>query len=283
MKATDQEFKKVREYVYKVCGIILTEDKRYLVEQRLEPVIKGLGMGGFHEFAAKVENSNDFLLRNTIIEAITTNETSFFRDGHPFETFRDFLLPKLGQLIQDRKGRLGGGKAGIWCAASSTGQEPYSLAMLVHEYAKAQAHLGISLDNFSILATDISSEVLEKAVSAKYTQLEVSRGLSRDKREENFEQNGNYWVLKESIRNLVQFKRLNITEPFQNLGMFDLIFCRNMLIYFDDETKKRIFYQFRKMLPETGVLVLGACENLNHITADFKSFYHKKTILYSVQ
>lgn len=283
MELSMQEFQELSAHIYKLCGLDIRAEKHYLVKQRLEPLAVTFGSGSFKGLIDKIRQNTDMRLRNEVIEAMTTNETFFFRDVHPFDAFRDHMLPRLGELIVKRKavhGQRKGAKVNIWSAASSTGQEPYSLAMLIGEYVQANAYRGIALEDFTILATDISSMVLSKAIAGQYTDMEVNRGLSPERRDKYFKKEGNFWNIDGLFQSMVDFRRINITEPFAMLGGFDVIFCRNILIYFDDDTKRRIFTQFHQALPDTGYLVLGACENMNMLNDRFESTMHKGTIVY---
>ncbi len=283
MELSMQEFQELSKFIYKLCGLDIKEEKHYLVKQRLSHLALSFGSGSFQGLIDKIRTGSDTRLRDQIIEAITTNETFFFRDVHPFDTFRDLILPRLGEIIRQRKAsphQRKGAKVNIWSAASSTGQEPYTLAMLIHEYVTANGHRGITLQDFGILATDISTGVLSKAIAGKYTDMEISRGLSPERRDRHFRKDGNMWAVSEALESMVDFRRVNLTEPFTMLGGFDVIFCRNILIYFDDDTKRRIFLQFHQALPDTGYLMLGACENMNMLSDKFESSRHKDTILY---
>jgi len=174
MQSTTQEFDEIRNYIFKISGMEIRDEKRYLVQQRLEPVVRSFGLNDFTGLIQRMTIDGDMRLRDKVIEAITTNETFFFRDVHPFDTFSDYILPELGERIRKRKSSPFGrkeSKVSIWCAASSTGQEPYSLAMLISEYAEANKYAGVGTNDFSILATDISSEVLAKALSGEYTEM----------------------------------------------------------------------------------------------------------------
>lgn len=281
MKLQPQEFTDLSGYIYKVCGISIGGEKQYLVEQRLFRLAKSAG--SFQGLINKLKTGGDARLRDDVIEAITTNETSFFRDGHPFETFREALLPALEQMIIQRKKsaiQRRGAKVRIWSAAASTGQEAYSMAMLIHEHVKANAHKGMSLDDFTILATDISSSVLAQAIAGHYSEMEIARGLSPERRAKYFTKTDSGWAVNNELQSIVEFRRINITEPFTTLGGFDVIFCRNILIYFDDNTKRKIMQQMHQLLSPEGYLMLGACENVQGMGVDFESVPHKSTILH---
>ena len=193
MEISVQEFDLLRLYIHSLCGITIPDDKSYLIQQRLEPVVAAAGCNGFGEFYRKLKQSPLPKIEEQIINSITTNETSFFRDVHPFTAFKEYILPRLGEIIRERKKRDAyrkGPKVAIWSAGASTGQEPYSLAILIHEYATANSLLGISMEDFGLLATDVSSETLSKAVAGEYNEMEIKRGLSPDLMEKYFIQSG---------------------------------------------------------------------------------------------
>jgi chemotaxis protein methyltransferase CheR len=270
MELAPRTFDELRQLIHRLCGLVLADDKAYLIRHRLEPLVRAAGCRDFEEFAQKLRGPEGETLHDPIVEAITTSETSFFRDGHPFEAFRRYLLPRLGELAKGRPLRL-------WCAAAATGQEPYSLAMLIDEYATANR---LRADAFSILATDVSAKVLAEATAARYSQHEVARGLTPEQTARHFQKHGKYWVLREPVRRLVRFQTLNLTRPFGGLGTFEAIFCRNVLIYFDETTRRRICEQFYALLNAGGWLVLGSAENLYGISDRFASGVYGDTIVY---
>lgn len=284
MEMTKTDFRIICDYIRKACGIDLTDDKEYLVNQRLESVAKGQGCLNFMEFALLLRASQDPLVRDLVVAAITTNETSFFRDGHPFEMFRNTILPQLVSIARDRKNRpfdAKGAKISIWSAASSTGQEPYSLSIIINEYLSTHRDAGVSADDFVIVATDISSRVLAQALTGEYSNMEVNRGLTDSQKAVYFNREDDKWAIKEYLKSIVEFRRVNINEPFMHLGGFDVIFCRNMLIYFSIETRKRIFEQFHCMLTDKGALVLGSTENMYGVSDLFESHHVGESIYYS--
>jgi chemotaxis protein methyltransferase CheR len=262
MELNERDFDLLREHIRKLCGLHIQDEKKYLVVQRLENLVKDCACSDFSSFCRLLEEKPDRELNEKIITRITTNETSFFRDQHPFEAFRDRLLPELGKRLRQAKGNGSSAKVNIWSAASSTGQEPYSLAMIISDYLKANACMGVSAEDFRILATDISDRVLSKAREGVFNQIEVSRGLSEEARERHFVKDGKNWRVRRDVASLVDFQRLNLTESFSLLPVFDLIFCRNVLIYFDDVTRRDILARFHRKLAADGVLFLGVSENL---------------------
>jgi chemotaxis protein methyltransferase CheR len=284
MELTRPEFDLLRRYIHSLCGLTLFEDKSYLIQQRLEPIVSAAGCKGFGEFYQMLKQNPLLNVREQIINAITTNETSFFRDEHPFIAFEKYILPRLGELIRERKARDGvrkGPKVSIWSAGASSGQEPYSLAMLIHEYASANRSRGITKNDFRLVGTDISSETLKKAVAGEYTELEVRRGLSPNRMSAYFKKIGARWVVESAIRSMVEFRQINLAKPFTMLGGFDSILCRNVLIYFDVDTKKRLLDQFCEILSDGGFLILGSSENLYGITRRFEPVNFKETLIYT--
>ncbi len=283
MDLNDTDFERISKYVHQICGIALNEQKKYLVEQRLESVAVTQNCRNFTEFAQLISCCADDTLRDQIIAAITTNETSFFRDKHPFSLFRNHILPRLIATAESRLSRVPmrrGAKASILSAGASTGQEPYSLAVLIHEALQFRAKGGLTPDDFSILATDVSSRALAKAIAGEYNEMEIGRGLTDLQKALYFTQVGQTWSIKNEIRRMVEFRKINFVQPFSYLGAFDVIFCRNVLIYFDEDSKKRILKQFHGMLPEEGVLVLGASENAYGYGDMFESHSAEGSIYY---
>jgi chemotaxis protein methyltransferase CheR len=248
---TEHEFDHLRDFLKARSGLALGPEKRYLVESRLAPVCQRHGLQGLAELVSCLRRAGDPALESAVIEAMTTNETFFFRDRAPFELFRDVLLPRcLARRDGSRRIR-------IWCAAASTGQEPYSLAMLLHEAGPLLS--GWSVE---ILATDISAEVVERARSGLYTQFEVQRGLPVRLLLKYFTQVGKNWQLSPAIRSAVKFRPLNLLRNFAELGAFDVIFCRNVLIYFDTPTKTEVLRRLARSLNPGGAVLLGAAETV---------------------
>jgi chemotaxis protein methyltransferase CheR len=277
-------FVEIRAVIHQLCGLALPEDKLYLVEHRLEPLLVSSGCPDWKTFLAQLRGSAGMLLREAIIEAITTKETSFFRDGHPFETLRTDVFPWLiDHLLLPRKQSLIAANAPlgrIWCTAASTGQEPYSVAMVLLDFLAAGHGGGLSASDFSILATDISPRVLAEAKAGKYSDRDVLRGLTQDLRERYFRRDGEDWVICERIRRRVTFRRLNLVQPLVGMGHFDVILCRNVLIYFDDDTRRTICDRLWDLLSPGGLLILGGVENLYGVSARFESTHLGSTIVY---
>ncbi|MBB1094181.1 CheR family methyltransferase [Rhodopseudomonas pseudopalustris] len=250
------------EYLQKVLkdrsGLLLSADKKYLLESRLLPLARKIGVAGISEVVQKMKAGSEPLIHD-VVEAMTTNETFFFRDKTPFDHFKDSVVP---ELIKARAGRR---SLRIWCAASSTGQEPYSLAMILKE--KAAELTGWRIE---IVATDLSPEVLEKSKAGLYSQFEVQRGLPIQLLVKYFKQDGPMWQLNADVRSMVQFRKFNLLQDFAPLGKFDVIFCRNVLIYFDQATKSDIFNRLMKAQEPDGYLFLGAAETVVGLTDSYK-------------
>jgi chemotaxis protein methyltransferase CheR len=253
----DYEF--LRKLLKERSGLDLSSDKQYLVESRLIPLARKAGLPGITELIQKMKGGSDELA-SEVVEAMTTNETFFFRDKIPFDHLRETILPA---LVQARAGRRA---LRIWCAASSTGQEPYSIAMCVKGFA---ALAGWRVE---IVATDLSQAVLEKSKAGIFSQFEVQRGLPIQMLVKHFTQIGELWQLNADIRGMVQHRQLNLLQDFSHLGTFDVIFCRNVLIYFDQDTKVGVFDRLARMLEPDGVLLLGAAESVVGISDAFKPY-----------
>lgn len=240
-------------------GLMLTNDKAYLLETRLMPVARKHGLKDLDQLCSEVRLKKPQKLIEDITEAMTTNESLFFRDSKPFDQFRQLLLPQL------LKSRAATKKIRIWSAACSSGQEPYSLAMILKE---EQAKLnGWQIE---ITATDISDEMLDKAQAGIYTQFEVQRGLPIQMLVKYFKQNGDKWHIEPSLKSLISFKPFNLLDHPRGLGKFDIVFCRNVLIYFDHPTKGEVLSNISDVLAKDGVLYLGGAETVLGVTEKFK-------------
>ncbi len=252
---TEADFDFLRALLHQRSGLSLSEEKRYLAESRLGILCRRSGIDGLGALVQKLRFRADPALENAVVEAMTTNETLFFRDRTPFDLFRDVILPeKLAANATSRSLR-------IWCAAVSTGQEAYSLAMILDEMAQRLAGWRVE-----ILGTDISTEVLERARQGVYSQFEVQRGLPIQMLLRYFRQDGDKWQVNERIRAMVDLKPHNLLEPNAHFGQFDVIFCRNVLIYFDVATKAKVMAALAQRLTRDGAFVLGAAETVIGIT-----------------
>lgn len=252
------DFDLYKDLLKEKSGLTLTPDKSYLLDSRLTPVARKWNFSSLEAMTMALHGVPSPNLVKDVVEAMTTNETSFFRDSKPFDQFRDVILP---HFMKARNGK----RVRIWCAASSTGQEPYSLAMLIREQAAKMPGWA-----FEIVATDIDTTVLESAKKGEYSQFEVQRGLPIQMLMKYFEQKGDRWLLRQDIKSMVQFKHFNLLEPMAALGKFDIIFCRNVLIYFDGETKAKVLQNMAQLLPDDGFVVLGGAETVLGVTDAFR-------------
>jgi chemotaxis protein methyltransferase CheR len=257
----DYEF--LRKLLKERSGLDLSPDKQYLVESRLIPLARRADLSGIAELVQKIRSGAE-ALTSDVVEAMTTNETFFFRDKIPFDHLRETVLPELLRARANRR------SLRIWCAASSTGQEPYSIAMCIREFA------GLAGWRVEIVATDLSQGVLEKSKAGIFSQFEVQRGLPIQMLVKYFTQTGELWQLNADIRAMVQHQQLNLLQDFSHLGTFDVIFCRNVLIYFDQDTKVRILDRLAKGLEPDGVLALGAAESVVGISNAFKPYPERR-------
>jgi chemotaxis protein methyltransferase CheR len=255
---TPPDYEYLRKLLRDQSGLDLSTDKQYLIESRLLPLARRAGLPGISDLVQKMKGGSNALITQ-VVEAMTTNETFFFRDKVPFDHFRDTIMPEMLKLRAARK------SLRIWCAAGSTGQEPYSLAMCLREMSAT-----LSGWRVEILATDLSQEVLEKSKTGIYSQFEVQRGLPIQMLVKYFKQIGELWQINPDIRGMVAHRQLNLLHDFGQLGSFDVIFCRNVLIYFDQETKAHIFGRLVRSMESDGFLVLGAAETVVGLTEAFK-------------
>jgi len=249
------EFELMRKYIDSSCGIVVGDEKSYLIESRLAKLVAETGSESFREFYEILMTNRIPGLRDKVIDAITTNETLWFRDGYPFEILKKVILPDFAQ-----RSRVG--KYRIWSCGCSTGQEPYSLAMVIDRYAVLNPETDISLKNFDILATDISPSVLFLATTGRYDALSIKRGMDEIYLDRYFQQQGRVWTIREDIKEAITFKKFNLQDPFDNLGWFDIILCRNVIIYFSEEFKMRLFSNFSKVLSKDGYYFIGAAESV---------------------
>lgn len=256
MKVADFEIYK--SMLYEQSGLVITPDKSYLLDSRLTPIAKKWGHPSLEAMTLQLRAIPDQKLIKDIVEAMTTNETSFFRDNKPFQLFQDTILP---HMLEHRKNKK---TIRIWCAACSSGQEPYSLAMILKD---KEAELRGW--RFEIIATDLSEDILAHAKRATYSQFEVQRGLSIQYLMKYFTQVGETWQLKDEIKNMVRFSTFNLLDDMRNIGVFDIIFCRNVLIYFDEKTKATILEKMSRQLENDGFLLLGGAETVLGITDKF--------------
>jgi len=278
VKVDKREFDLIREYVLKSCGISLKDDKQYLVETRLTTLMVESGCRNFSEFYYKAVGDRTNVLRDKIVDAMTTNETLWFRDRGPYRIFEDVLLPQYAQEIAAGKRS----KLRIWSAASSTGQEPYSIAITAMEYARTHPAFRPE-QHLEIIATDISPTVLYIAMAGRYDNLAMSRGMVDDVKGRYFTAQGKVSAINDAVKKLVTFKKLNLQEPFSLIGKADLVFCRNVLIYFSDEFKRDVLSRIGKLLRPEGHLFLGASESIINYSSEFEMKSHASGLYYKVK
>ncbi|WP_442886527.1 CheR family methyltransferase [Arsukibacterium sp.] len=266
----DAEYKLFRDFLEQQCGIVLGDNKQYLVKSRLGPLMQRFGLATLSELVAKTLSPFERQLRSAVIDAMTTNETLWFRDTYPYELLKKQILPELEKSCRTLK---------IWSAASSSGQEPYSIAMTGLEYQ--QGRPGAFSLGINILGTDISNTMLEHCQRAEYDGLALSRGLSPERRTKFFEDSGKGMMrVKDAVRKNVNFRHLNLLDSYTLLGKFDIIFCRNVLIYFSPDVKAKIIKQFAQALNPRGYLFLGASESLSSVNNDFEMLRCNPGIIY---
>jgi chemotaxis protein methyltransferase CheR len=262
---TPQDFDFLRKLLRERSGLVLSAEKQYLAESRLVPVARRHAIATLGELIGKLKANDNASLALEVVEAMTTNETFFFRDKLPFDHFRDTVLPALITARAREK------RIRIWCAAASSGQEPYSIAMILREFNAQLAGY-----RTEIIATDISGEVLARAKAGIYSQFEVQRGLPIHQLVKYFSQVGENWQIAPEIRAMVQFRPLNLLKDFSALGTFDMVFCRNVLIYFDQDTKIQVLNRLARQMAETSFLALGAAETVVGLTDTFKPMPDKR-------
>jgi chemotaxis protein methyltransferase CheR len=270
MTPSDYDF--LRKMLKTRSGLVLAAEKHYLVESRLMPIARKHGLFNLTGLVAKLKGPDTEALMVEVVEAMTTNESFFFRDKSPFEQFRETMMPAL------MAARGASHRIRIWCAAASTGQEPYSLAIALKEMGKDLKGWRVE-----ILATDLSTEVLEKAKSGIYTQFEVQRGLPALMLIKYFAQVGELWQIAPEIRGMVKFLPINLLHDFAHLGRFDLVFCRNVLIYFDQATKTGVLERIADVTERDSFLVLGGAETVVGLTSRFKPITDKRGLYVQAQ
>lgn len=264
MKPEDFDF--VSRLIKSKSGLVLSEDKTYLLESRLMPIARKRGLKDLGELIGTLRGGDRNLVEE-VVDAMTTNESFFFRDTKPFDQFRHVVLP---HMIKERAAKR---HLRIWCAAASSGQEPYSLAMILDDF-KAQ----LAGWRVEIIGTDISREILAKARAGLYSQFEVQRGLPITLLVKYFQKKEDQWQISADIRSKVQYKEFNLLEDFRPLGQFDVVYCRNVLIYFDQPTKSDVLARVSALMPDDGFLFLGGAETVLGISDKFKPLARQRGI-----
>ncbi len=266
----DQSYQQFRTFLEQQCGIVLGDNKQYLVKSRLAPLMSKFDVTSLSDLVNRTLKPTERQLRAAVIDAMTTNETLWFRDEYPFKLLQERLLPELAEKKSSVK---------IWSAASSSGQEPYSIAMSVLEYQ--QKNPGKLTGGAQIIGTDISETMLEHCKYGHYDGLALARGLSAKRKQQFFEPGDNGMLkIKDNVKRMVSFRHLNLLSSYSLLGRFDIVFCRNVLIYFSPEIKRRIITQIHGVLNPKGYLFLGASESLSGLSQDFDMIRCNPGIIY---
>jgi chemotaxis protein methyltransferase CheR len=268
---SDADFAYVRDLVYRQAAIVLEKDKGYLIEARLAPLLRQQGFSSLAQMIGQMRGQPNNGLQWHVVEAMTTNETSFFRALHPFELLKKNVLP---ELIKRRAPLR---QLNIWCAAASSGQEPYTILMLLRENFPELLSWKLTF-----IASDISKEMLDRCREGCYSQLEVNRGLPAPLLVKYFQKIGTEWQIKEELRRMVDFRQINLAQSWPLFSSMDVIFMRNVLIYFDIGTKKAILARVRKSLKPDGYLFLGGVETTMNLDDSFKRVQIDKTAYYQI-
>ncbi len=266
------EYQQFKAFLQEACGILLGDNKQYLVKSRLRKIMEEQSVESLGQLVQELKKFSSKALKETVVDAMTTNETLWFRDNHPFRILSDIIFPEFAEKKSMKPAR-------IWSAACSTGQEPYSMTMIADEFKRAKP--GKLRGGVQIVATDISQTVLENAKSGEYEMLAIGRGLSKGRLNSYFsELDSGAWKVKPELRRLIDFRLLNLLDRYSALGKFDIIFCRNVLIYFSAELKLDILSRMRQALNPGGYLVLGASESLNGLSDKYEMVQCRPGIIY---
>lgn len=264
------EYAQFRLYLEKACGILLGDNKNYLIDSRLRKLMKEQGIQSLFELVREIERPGARNLRQEVIDAMTTNETLWFRDRHPFVYLQDTLLPELAKNP---------GEISIWCAACSTGQEPYSISICVEELRRR--NFTLANKQVRVLATDISNRVLEQARKGVYEPLALKRGMADERLNQYFKPNADgSWEIKPEISRRIEFRPINLKENFITLGKFDVVFCRNVLIYFSSQLQQQIITNIHRVLKPGGYLFLGGSETPKGLNDLFEIRYYTPGVVY---
>lgn len=278
IKIQPEEARALSQYIYSLCGVHLDETKGYLLENRLAPLLQENSCGSFSEFYLKARSDSTKTLPRKIVDAVTTGETSFFRDSAPFDLLQFKLLP---ELLDRRKKMNPSGlpiSLRIWSAACSSGQEVYTTAIVLKETLGNPANYSIHL-----LGTDISDQAISKASYGVFSRMEIERGLTQERLQRNFTSVENGWKIKDEIRGMASFRKLNLMEDFSALGRFDIIFCRNVAIYFTEADKVRLFSKLGKALASDGALIIGSTESLTGLCPQFEAMRYLRSVYYRLK
>lgn len=273
-----EEFKAVSKYIRDITGVRLDQSKTYLIETRLGSLLKEYDCVSYDELHYKARTDLTKSLQRKIISRITTNETLFFRDTGPFELLQHKIVPDLIDLRTTKSSGLFPVPIRIWSAACSTGQEIYSIAVVLKELLT-----DLKKYNIRLLGTDISDEAIAKASHGKYNKFEIERGLSKNRLHKYFTPHGDMWKIRDEIRALVSFKKFNLMRPLTELGKFDIVFCRNVAIYFGLEDRKKLFEKIAQVLEPDGYLIIGSTESLTGVHPGFEPKRHLRSIFYQLK
>jgi len=276
-KITPEEVKLISGYIYGVSGISLDQSKAYLFETRLGTLLEELNCSSFRELYSKAMGDKGKIIEKKIIDAISTNETLFFRDNSPFDMLKHKIIPDLIDKRASKSPALPS-KLRIWSAACSTGQEVYSIAIILKELLPDMRKFNIQL-----LGTDISDTAVKQASYGKYNKFEIERGLSSSILNKHFTSEGNSWKISDEIRSMASFRKINLMHPFSSLGKFDIIFCRNVAIYFTLKDRKKLFDKIGDKLEPDGSLLIGSTESLTGISTKFEPKRHMRSIFYQLK
>lgn len=274
LKITPSELNTIAKYIKDISGIHLDQSKTYLFETRLSSIATESGCSSYQELYQAAKRDSSKKIERKIVDAITTNETLFFRDKGPFELLQHKIIP---EIIDRRapKSQILKTNLKIWSAASSTGQELYSIAMIIKELID-----DLSRYNINLLGTDISDNAVSQASYGKYNKFEVERGLDRRVLQKYFTLFGDSWKVKDELRSMVNFRKFNLMMPFTALGKFDIIFCRNVAIYFTPQDRKKLFDKIANSLADDGYLIIGSTESLTGVSTRFVPKRHLRSIFY---
>ncbi len=259
----------LQRYIYQESGIVIDAGKNYLIESRLLPIVKQENLSTLNDLCSLLRATAPLQLKSRVVESMTTNETLFFRDLSVFDALQKEILPK---LIESRRNVR---RLSIWSAAASSGQEAYSIAMLLKEF-------GLEGWKVQIFGTDLNQQILDKAAAGKYLQIEVNRGLPAKYLVKYFTRAGLDWQISDALRAMVKFQRFDLRTSMSSFGPFDLIFCRNVLIYFDVDTKKQILASIRRTMSPGGLLALGAAETTINLDSAYTRVVHGAATFYQV-
>ncbi len=276
LKITPDEITEIAKYVNELTGIVLDSSKAYLIESRLGPLAEELGCSSYMELQQKAKRDPRHIIQNRIVDAITTNETFFFRDNNPFELLRHKIFPDMFDRIMAQRTPFK--RLKIWSAACSTGQEVYSIAVILRELLP-----DVDKWNIRILGTDISDAAIAQASYGRYNRTEISRGLNPTQLNKYFTQDGNQWRIRDELRSMAYFKKQNLLQPFLGMEKFDIILCRNVAIYFSPENRKLLFNRLADQLNPKGILIIGASESLLGITDRFIRKDYMRSIFYELK